>query len=240
MVLINQERCIGCGVCIPYCPRNAIRLNPTTRKAYVVLDECVECGTCVRVVLCPRDAIEGVVEGYVREVRAHFSDPYTTHPSTGIPGRGTEEMKTNDVTGRFRRGEVGFAIDVGRPLVGVTFAELGRFVRVLNEVGVVWERANPILYLLKDLEGGEFPEELRNEKIHSAVLEFKVPLSKVGDVIEKLKYLAETTDTVFSVGVISRVEEDFSIPVVKVLKELGCEVSPWAKVNAGLGRPLVE
>ncbi len=240
MVLINQNRCIGCGICIPYCPRSAIKLDPKTKKSYVVVEECVECGTCVRVVPCPRDAIEPYIEGYARTVRAHFSDPYTTHPSTGIPGRGTEEMKTNDVTGRFRRGEVGFAIDIGRPLVGVTFAEIGRFVRELNEVGVEWEKANPILYLLKDLEKGKFPDELMGEKIHSAVLEFKVPLSKVNKVIEKLKYLAETTDTVFSVGVISRVDEDFSIPVVKLLKELGLEVSPWAKTNVGLGRPLIE
>jgi len=240
MVFIDQSRCIGCGICIPYCPRNAIKLSPETKKAYIVVPECVECGTCVRVVQCPRDAIVGVVEGYAREVRGHFSDPITPHPSTGIPGRGTEEMKTNDVTGRFKRGEVGFAIDIGRPLVGVTFAEVGRFIKVLNEVGVVWEKANPILYLLKDLKEGKFPDELMNEKIHSAVLEFKVPISKVKDVIEKLKYLAETTDTVFSVGVISRVEPDFTIPVVNILKELGLEVGPWAKTNVGLGRPLVE
>lgn len=240
MVRINRDKCIGCAICVPYCPRSAIKVDPGSGKAYVVYAECVECGTCARVVPCPRDAIEGVIEGYAREVRAHFSDPITPHPSTGIPGRGTEEMKTNDVTGRFRRGEVGFAIDIGRPLIGVTFAEMGRFIRVLNEVGVEWERANPILYLIKDLRTGEFPEELRGERIHSAVLEFKVPLGRVKEVVEKLRYLAETTDTVFSVGVISRVEPDYTIPVVGVLKELGLEVGPWAKTNVGLGRPMVE
>ncbi|MEM0505303.1 MAG: 4Fe-4S binding protein [Sulfolobales archaeon] len=240
MVLIDSTKCIGCGICIPYCPRGAIRLNPNVGKAYVVNNDCVECGTCVRVVPCPRDAISSIIEGYVREVRSHFSDPYTTHPSTGIPGRGTEEMKTNEVTGRFKRGEVGFAIDIGRPLIGVTFAEVGRFIETLNSVGVEWEKANPVLYLLKNLERGEFIDELKNERIHSAVLEFKVPMSKVKEVIEKLKYLAEVTDTVFSVGVISRVEPDFTIPVINVLRELGLEVSPWAKTNVGLGRPLVE
>lgn len=190
--------------------------------------------------MCPRDAIIGVFEGYDREVRAHFSDPYTIHPSTGIPGRGTEEMKTNDVTGRFMKGEVGFAIDIGRPLVGVTFKEIGRFIKTINQVNVTWEKANPILYLLKNLENGEFPQELLNVKLHSAVLEFKVPMNKVKDVIQVLKYLAETTDTVFSVGIISRVNDDFTIPVINTLGELGLEVSPWAKTNVGLGRPLID
>ncbi|MEM1982440.1 MAG: 4Fe-4S binding protein [Sulfolobales archaeon] len=240
MVLIVQNRCIGCGICIPYCPRGAIKLNPEVNKAYIITEECVECGTCVRIVPCPRDAIVGVIEGYAREVKAHFSDPYTIHPSTGIPGRGTEEMKTNDVTGRFRKGEVGFAIDIGRPLIGVTFKELSRFIKTINAVGVEWEKANPILYLLKDVEKSEFPEELLNVKLHSAVLEFKVPINKVKDVIERLKYLAESTDTVFSLGIISRVEDDFTIPVIDVLRELGLDVSPWAKTNVGLGRPLIE
>lgn len=241
MVLIDQERCIGCGICIPYCPRNAIKLDPKIKKAYIVAEECVECGTCTRIVMCPRDAIVDVIEGYVREIKAQFSNPYVLHPSTGIPGRGTEEMKTNDVTGRFKKGEVGFAIDIGRPFVGVTFAEISRFIKTLNTVGVIWERANPILYLLKGgLEVGEFPDELKDVKIHSAVLEFKVPITKVKDVIEKLKYLAETTDTVFSLGVISRVEDDLTIPVIEILRELGLEVSPWAKTNVGLGKPLIE
>ena len=35
-----------------------------------------------------------------RTVRANFSDPLVEHPETKVPGRGTEEMKTTEVTGR--------------------------------------------------------------------------------------------------------------------------------------------
>ena len=173
-----------------------------------------------------------------RSVRNVFSDPITVHGVTGIPGRGTEEMKTNDITGRFRRGEVGFALDLGRPHIGLKFREIGRFVKVLNEVGVIYEKDNPVLYMMKDLEKGEVREDLRDERILSCVMEFKVPSEKVKAVIDRLKYLAETTDTVFSVGVISRVEPDGTVPVINTLNEMGLEVRPTAKVNVGLSRPL--
>jgi hypothetical protein len=38
------------------------------------------------------------------------------HESTGIEGRGTEEVKTNDVTGRVNIGEVGFTIESEGPV----------------------------------------------------------------------------------------------------------------------------
>ncbi|MEM2158455.1 MAG: 4Fe-4S dicluster domain-containing protein [Sulfolobales archaeon] len=238
MVIINHEKCIGCGICLSYCPRGAIKLDPKTSKAYVLDNECTECGSCLRVVICPRDAIEPFIKNEAKAVSAYFSDPFTVHKATGRKGRGTEEMKTNDVTGRFRRGEVGFAIDIGRPVPGVTIGEICRFVDTLNEINVKFEDNNPIVQLVNDIKKGYLSEEIKNEIIHSVVLEFKVPLAGVKEVIDKLKYLASTTDTVFSVGVISRIEENLEIPVIRVLRDLGLTVKPWAKVNVGLGRPL--
>lgn len=44
---INQEKCVGCGKCVPYCPRDAIRIE--MRKAVIDLDACVECGVCLKI-----------------------------------------------------------------------------------------------------------------------------------------------------------------------------------------------
>lgn len=52
-----------------------------------------------------------------------WSDPLAVFPKTMMPGRGTQEMKTNDVTNRFREGEVGIGVELGRPGVGATFAD---------------------------------------------------------------------------------------------------------------------
>ena len=52
-VLINKETCIGCGLCIKDCSRNAIEL--VNKKAEVDLSLCNECGHCVAV--CPEASV---------------------------------------------------------------------------------------------------------------------------------------------------------------------------------------
>lgn len=51
-VIIDLEKCVGCGKCKSVCGVGAIQLE--NRKA-VVNHTCVECGRCIRV--CPREAI---------------------------------------------------------------------------------------------------------------------------------------------------------------------------------------
>jgi Fe-S-cluster-containing hydrogenase component 2 len=54
-VVVNQEKCAGCGVCIEVCPVQAISLN-LRRKAQINREKCLECGRCARE--CPNQAIE--------------------------------------------------------------------------------------------------------------------------------------------------------------------------------------
>ena len=118
-MIIREERCVGCGRCQPYCPEGAIHYKGL--KSDVDQVACVECGTCLRVHICPVDALQEhpQVFEYPRALRKFFSDPAATHKATGISGRGTEESKTNDVTNRVGPDEVGIAIEVGRPTLAV-------------------------------------------------------------------------------------------------------------------------
>jgi hypothetical protein len=46
-------------------------------------------------------------------------------------GRGTAEVKTNDVTGRVKEGEAGFVIEFGRPSVGARFRDIQEMTKAL-------------------------------------------------------------------------------------------------------------
>lgn len=238
---IDQKKCIGCGICVPYCPAKAITV--VNKKAKIDEDACFECGNCgrVRVVKCPTKAFfeqPGLYEG-TRAARKFFSDPMTTHSVTKIPGRGTEEVKTNDVTGRVVRGEIGIAIEMGRPCVGTSMEQVEIVTSALGELGIEFEEMNPLTHLMADRNKGTIKSEYLNEKMVSAIIEFTISETQLVPVMNVIKSVAKELDTVFSLDMIYRFAEDGSLPIVPVLEEMGIRVRKNSKVNLGLGRPLV-
>jgi len=64
-VIVNKQRCKGCGICINFCPKNVFEfetdLNEGGRhpvRAYS--DKCIGCRACV--IMCPDIALELVKE----------------------------------------------------------------------------------------------------------------------------------------------------------------------------------
>ena len=82
-MLIDQDKCIGCRKCVPYCTAGAIYIEG--KKAKINLDECVECGVCYRVKVCPSDAFYQQPLEWPRSVRAIYSDPLNIHKETASP-----------------------------------------------------------------------------------------------------------------------------------------------------------
>ena len=262
---INPDKCVACGNCTYVCPMGAIYVDPVIKRATIDGDECVECYACynglstehlnpplVRLVrkifhlgrvrfdpepdICPTAAFEPDVLEWPRTVRRAFSDPRATHESTGVQGRGTEEVKTNDVTSRVKQGEVGFTIEFGRPGVGVWLRDIQKMTWALAKANVAFEKKNPFTLLMSDVATGTIREDVLNEKVLSAIVEIKVPVERTEEIIQLVHEVEQEVDTVISLGVGTRCDERGEENIVApILKRLGYKLER-AKTNVGLGR----
>jgi hypothetical protein len=167
-----------------------------------------------------------------------FSDPTTVHPGTGVPGRGTDEIKTNDVTGRLREGEAGLVIEMGRPGTGAFFRDIERVAMALAKLKPHFEKENPVTQFMVDPETGKIKEEVLNEKVLSAIIEIKTTLDRIPEFLHTLEKVQKEVDTVISVGVASKCLFDGSIPHEEWVRKAGINLSANGKTNIGLGRPL--
>src|SRR4051812_37848600 len=209
---INPQKCVACGNCTYVCPMGAIYIDPVIHRATINRDECVECYACynglsqehlnptmVRTMrrifkamrlrfdpepdVCPTACFEPDELSWPRIVRRAFSDPRVPHESTGVEGRGIEEGKTNDVSGRVQAGEGGITSEFGRRGVGVWFRDIQKGCSALAKAGVHFEQKNPITSLMSDIATGTIRQDVLGEKLMSAIVEIKVPVARTEEII---------------------------------------------------------
>jgi len=212
-------------------------ISVAEKKAKIDLDECVECGVCLKAGVCPTESLgneANLSEG--RLLRKTFSDPWVTHPSTNVLGRGTEEMKTNEVTNRFGKGVCGIAAELGRPGTGTRFTDVEKMAKACAACGVEFEPCNPVTALMTDKSKGTIKPEFLNEKVLSAIVEFMCPNEKVVQVLQAIKKVSGELDTVFSLEVCCRAEDDGTFPMYELIAKAGFTPSLNGKTNIGLGR----
>lgn len=262
---INPDKCVACGNCTYVCPMGAIYIDPAINRATINRSECVECYACynglskehmppslvrgIRKILqlgrirfdpepdiCPTSAFEPDELQWPRVVRRAFSDPRATHESTGVQGRGTEEVKTNDVTGRVKWGEVGFTIEFGRPGIGVWLRDIQQMTWALAEAGVAFEQRNPFTLLMTDVKTGTLREDILGEKVLSAIVEIKVPVERTEEILQLVHRVEQEVQTVVSIGVGTRCDEHGEDTLVApILERMGYKLER-AKTNTGLGK----
>ena len=231
---IKTDVCNGCGQCVIVCPVQAIRM--VDNKAVIDEELCVECSVCYRDANCPVNAIRMKRLKWPRVIRVPFSNVIATHKVTGVPGRGTEEMKTNDVTNRFNIGEIGVSIELGRPGIGTHLENIELFTTRLSKIGVTYEEKSPVTALMVD-DKGHINEEIKEQRVLSAIIEFKIPDKKLPQILEVIRKVDKEIDTVFSVGLVSRIKDNNTKEIMNRVSQLGFQVRPNAKINIGLGRP---
>jgi hypothetical protein len=208
-------------------------------RVYIEIDQdkCTDCGVCFRADICPVNALYQPEEPWPREVRAILSNPLIEFKGSQVPGRGTEEMKTNDVKGSFLPGEAGVGVELGRPGVGAYFKDVEIVAMALAPLGYEFAEQNPVTHFMADVKTGKLRDDVLNEKATSAIIEGKCKLEVLPQVLKALKEAAEKVDTVFSVEIISKVPPVGEIPIVPILEKYGYFYSINSKNNMGLGEP---
>ena len=265
---IDPRKCVACGNCLPVCPMGAIYIDSRRRRAEISLDRCVECYACFRGLstenlnptliravrgllglfrlrfdpepdVCPTAAIVPQELAWPRVVRRAFSDPLVPHESTGIHGRGTEEVKTNDVTRRIGYGEAGFTVEFGRPTIGTSFAEIQVMTLRLAREGMTFEENNPVTALMSDPSRGTIRPDILAERILSAIVEFKTGLDRVPEFLRVIEETSGGLGTVVQVGVSTRCDPEGNSPLETLLLGAGYGFTR-GKTNLGLGRASVQ
>ena len=270
-MIIDTETCVGCWRCIPYCPFGAIKQGDDVAsvdlESCLECGVCLRSGVCrvdalymqelswprtIRAAFSGGSLGSGTLRGQSNASMVNVAGARTmTLPRRGLKealegqlpggGRGTSEMKTNDMTGRYGYGEVGVAAEMGRPGIGFQFWELEKVAMALAEHGAQFEPENPATVFL-DIETGRIKEEfaeIRQERARSAIIESLFPMHKIVEVFHALQEVGKEVNTVFTVNIISRCE-DGTIPVMPILDEAGINVRINGKTNMGMGRPLAE
>jgi hypothetical protein len=213
------------------------------KKCYIPEDECVDCYVCLRQRVCPKEAIEPTeLDTFYKQFVHMMSDPVENHGVTGVTGRGTEEVKTNDVSGRVRKGRVGICIDAGRPGIGIRMYDVEKIAMACAAAGVELADKNttPLAALMPDLSTGKLEEDVLNHRTLSVIVEGHCAEEELPKVLTALKKVSGEIESVFSLGLIMRVDENGYNPTLKCLDGLGIPQPHRGKVNVGLGKPLID
>ncbi|MDI6726450.1 MAG: 4Fe-4S dicluster domain-containing protein [Smithellaceae bacterium] len=242
---VDRDKCIGCKRCFAYCPFGRIqtfkRHESIKARVYMDIDQdmCTDCGMCLRADICPVKALYQPEETWPREVRGILSNPLVEFLGSQTPGRGTEEMKTNDVKGTFLPGEVGVGIELGRPAVGAYFRDVEQVAMALlaADLGYQLAEENPVTHFMVDKNTGKLRDDVLDERATSAIIEGKCKLENLAPLLRALQKVAAEIDTVFTCEVITKVPPEGEVPIRPIMDEMGIWYSLVSKNNMGLGLP---
>jgi len=214
---------------------------PEPNGAYSIKeDECVECGVCLRSAGCPHGCFTVTPSPWPRSLRSLFSNPLVEHRDTRVPGRGTEEMKTNDVTARFLPGQIGLMIEVGRPALGARLRDVERITMALARIGIEIHPCNPLRGLIEDPKSGRLFPEVLEEKVLSVIVECIIAEDRLHAVLDTIRRTARGLRSVCTVGLIRRFEDPHGIASGESPREWArrqaLPVAPNGKVNLAMGR----
>ena len=234
---IDKEKCIACKACYPYCPQGAISLVPWEngkKKSEVSQSTCVECGACLRSGICPKDAIFMVDLEWPRSIRHRFSSPYAA-PLPGVKGAPPPpDPKTNEVNCRITKGLTAVVVEVGRPGVSASFADIEKICISLAQSGVAFDPGSSVTGLMVDPAAGNLQPDILGERVMHAMIHYTCSADGLRASLGALREVSGLIDTVFSIGFSNLLDDHGVAPAIAIVEQAGFAVKPHGKTNVGL------
>ena len=104
--------------------------------------------------------------------------------------------------------------------------------------GVTLHPGSSVETIMTHVQTGKIRDDVLGERALCVMIHGRVDNSGLKEVLLVIKRVAAKIDTVFSLSVVNRLEEDSGAAAIRIAEEAGFQVSPHAKVNVGLGRRL--
>lgn len=136
-VMIDKQKCIGCGQCCKDCPSHVLELQ--RGKATTVSENCLKCGHCIAI--CPKNAVT-ISEYDMSEVQEIGKDGYTLNPNQLMHHlmfrRSIRQYKNTPVESEKidRIIEAGRYTPTGSNKQGVRYIVLQSNIPILEEAGI--------------------------------------------------------------------------------------------------------
>ncbi len=83
-MFIDNEKCVGCGICVPMCPEQAISI--IQKKAVIDNNKCIECLQCMKE--CPENAIYQIIDKEISVTKREASFPESKAHTELLPKQG--------------------------------------------------------------------------------------------------------------------------------------------------------
>ena len=169
-VIIDEQRCVGCGYCVEFCPRGCLEKDASKISRHGLMqptltrpEQCTTCGLCAKI--CPRWAIEVYLsveaagEAPIREKVAGPPRLALTPPVEGCAGcqHSTVGRIIADVLNELGIGDRAVAIDAfscgGTSAFGLDFGQVPGVYDQPTDIATTVKRAHPdnIVFAVTDI-----------------------------------------------------------------------------------------
>lgn len=261
-VTIDEAACNSCGACVPYCPVSAIVEYSADNTISIDPRRCTECGLCLQSEVCPVHAVVARDLTWPRTLRGKFQNRHSPYRNSRLLAQVSPPLKTasegetfnrsdsptelrNDVNGLIRHGEAEIIAELGRPHLSTTFRDVQKVVQALLPLGLQLEhqyppadQRSPLSELAAVASRGVFKPDILDERAGWVTLRLLRREEELPRILLALRRAAAEIDTVFAVGVVSRLARDGSTAAETAAREIGLDPAVNCKTNVGLGRPL--